>query len=131
MFSMFLQRLPLPSDPDSRVQVLARSAVKSVIAGVAGAVLTNPMDVVRNEMFKTDLSLVDTVRKLHGEMGLSFLARGVVKNLTAVAVPIATTIFLTDTFVRMKRDGDNVTVEVAATRQTETNSDAWRAEDRQ
>lgn len=128
---MFLQRLPLPSDPDSRVQVLARSAVKSVIAGVAGAVLTNPMDVVRNEMFKTDLSLVDTVRKLHGEMGLSFLARGVVKNLTAVAVPIATTIFLTDTFVRMKRDGDNVTVEVAATRQTETNSDAWRAEDRQ
>lgn len=128
---MFLQRLPLPSDPDSRVQVLARSAVKSVIAGVAGAVLTNPMDVVRNEMFKTDLSLVDTVRKLHGEMGMSFLARGVVKNLTAVAVPIATTIFLTDTFVRMKRDGDNVTVEVAATRQTETNSDAWRAEDRQ
>ena len=79
--------------------------MKSVIAGVAGAVLTNPMDVIRNEMFKTDLSLVNTVRKLHGERGMRFLWRGVVKNLTAVAVPIATAIFLTDVFVRVKTTG--------------------------
>ena len=34
--------------------MLRRSAVKSVAAGVAGAALTNPLDVIRNEMFKTD-----------------------------------------------------------------------------
>jgi hypothetical protein len=28
---------------------LARSAIKSVAAGMAGAVLTNPLDVIRNE----------------------------------------------------------------------------------
>ena len=28
---------------------LSRSAVKSVVAGIAGAVLTNPLDVIRNE----------------------------------------------------------------------------------
>ena len=49
-------RLPPPTAPEGtpghRTQVLCRSAAKSVAAGVAGAALTNPLDVVRNEMFK-------------------------------------------------------------------------------
>ena len=36
-------------DPNDKNQVLARSAVKSVAAGLAGAILTNPLDVIRNE----------------------------------------------------------------------------------
>lgn len=84
--------------------MVTRSAFKSVVAGLAGAVLTNPMDVLRNEMFKTDLSLADCARKLYQERGLSFLHRGLVKNLTAVSIPIATAIFLTDMFVRLKSE---------------------------
>lgn len=40
--------LPL-ADPFDKSQVLTRAAIKSVTAGVAGAVLTNPLDVIRNE----------------------------------------------------------------------------------
>ena len=36
-------------------QVLNRAAVKSIAAGVAGAALTNPLDVIRNEMFKYEV----------------------------------------------------------------------------
>lgn len=36
-------------EPGDKNQVLLRSAVKSVAAGVAGAALTNPLDVLRNE----------------------------------------------------------------------------------
>eukprot|EP00965_Chrysotila_dentata_P019545 649472-Pleurochrysis_carterae.AAC.2 len=50
--------LPPPTAPagtsEHRSQVLRRSAAKSVAAGVAGAALTNPLDVIRNEMFKTE-----------------------------------------------------------------------------
>lgn len=42
------EALPLV-DPSNKTQNLIRSAVKSVSAGVAGAVLTNPLDVLRNE----------------------------------------------------------------------------------
>ena len=58
-----LPRLRLFGGLDERANALARSAVKSCVAALAGAVLTNPLDVVRNEMFKTDLSLVATVRR--------------------------------------------------------------------
>ena len=48
--------LPPPSapsgTPEHRRQVLNAAATKSVAAGVAGAALTNPLDVIRNEMFK-------------------------------------------------------------------------------
>jgi hypothetical protein len=40
-----------PDEPGHRGQVLCRAAAKSVAAGVAGAALTNPLDVIRNEMF--------------------------------------------------------------------------------
>jgi hypothetical protein len=38
-----------PADPQDRTGTLMRSAIKSVAAGAAGAGLTNPLDVLRNE----------------------------------------------------------------------------------
>ena len=75
---------------------MSRSAIKSISAGLAGAVLTNPLDVLRNEMFKTDLGLAATYRKLMKEEGTAFVFRGMASNCTAVAIPIAVTIFVTD-----------------------------------
>lgn len=43
------ENLPKVSDPHNKSEVLMRSAIKSVSAGVAGAALTNPLDVIRNE----------------------------------------------------------------------------------
>jgi hypothetical protein len=88
-------------DPNSKSDKLTKSAYKSVAAGVAGAVLTNPLDVIRNEMFKTHLKLGATVRHLYQELGMSFLWRGMGKNTIAVAIPVACTIFLTDMFIEM------------------------------
>jgi hypothetical protein len=83
-------------DPTDRNANLTRAAIKSSAAGVAGAALTNPLDVIRNEMFKTDLGLGVTVRSLWKKEGMSFFSRGLASNMTAVAIPIAVTIFLTD-----------------------------------
>jgi hypothetical protein len=91
-------------DPTSRYyeqDKLKKSALKSVAAGVAGAVLTNPLDVIRNEMFKTHLGLRETVRVLYKNIGVSFIWRGMGKNTVAVAIPVACTIFLTDAFIAM------------------------------
>lgn len=66
---------------------LKRSAIKSATAGVAGAALTNPLDVIRNEMFKTNQSLSSTVRLLRQQTGWNFLWRGLGKNMVAVAIP--------------------------------------------
>ncbi|GMH74385.1 hypothetical protein TL16_g06449 [Triparma laevis f. inornata] len=75
-----------------------QSAQKSLAAGICGAVLTNPADVIRNEMFKDDaLSLPQTLKNLN-KGGWKWMLRGVDKNLIAVAAPVATTIFLTDLF---------------------------------
>lgn len=90
-------------EPGDKYGKLVRSAVKSVTAGVAGAALTNPLDVIRNEMFKTDEGLRATFNKLMKESGWGFMARGLTSNMTAVAFPIAMTIFLTD--VLMERNG--------------------------
>jgi len=92
--------------PMSHNEELARSAIKSVSAGVAGAALTNPLDVIRNEMFKTDLGLRATVRQLLDREGTAFMARGVGKNLVAVAIPIAVTIFTADFLVGVKKRSD-------------------------
>lgn len=54
-------------------------------------------------MFKTDLTLTETFKKLLREEGWAFMNRGMASNLTAVAVPIAATIFLTDVFKSLKR----------------------------
>ena len=93
----------LPSvDPESPTRdrdKLVHSAIKSSAAGVAGAALTNPLDVIRNEMFKTNLGMFDAVSHLHSELGWRFLWRGMSKNLVAVSIPVASTIFFTDAFI--------------------------------
>lgn len=85
-----------PAPAGDKTALLVRSAIKSVAAGVAGAALTNPLDVLRNEMFKTDLGITATFKKLMKEDGWAFMGRGLTSNMTAVAMPIAMTIFFTD-----------------------------------
>jgi hypothetical protein len=89
-----------PTSPTKDRDELINSAIKSSTAGVAGAVLTNPLDVIRNEMFKTNLGLVDAVKALHKELGWHFLVRGMSKNVVAVSIPVASTIFFTDAFIQ-------------------------------
>jgi len=93
-----------PSSPTYHYDRLERSAVKSAAAGIVGAALTNPMDVIRNEMFKTHLGMTQTVRDLQAEMGWNWMARGLGKNMVAVAIPIACTIFFTDAFIQMSSE---------------------------
>jgi len=90
------------ADPHNKNQVTIRSAVKSIAAGIAGAALTNPLDVLRNEMFKTDMGLVSTFKTLLKTEGWMFMARGMAPNVTAVAIPIAITIFTTDILKSIK-----------------------------
>jgi len=85
-------------DPNDKSGAIKRSALISVTAGVAGAVLTNPFDAVRNEMFKTEEGLIEAIKRMNKEIGFRWLWRGCEKNLIAVAAPIASTIFLTDRF---------------------------------
>merc|ERR1712176_1101652 len=85
-----------PVDPQDKTAVLIKQAKIAVTAGVAGAVLTNPLDVVRNEMFKTEESMVTCAMRMSRESGPQWLLRGMRKNAIAVAAPIASTIFLTD-----------------------------------
>ncbi|CAM9304059.1 unnamed protein product [Ectocarpus sp. 13 AM-2016] len=96
----YMERNLAPADHGDRWGTLWRSAQKSVAAGVAGAALTNPLDVLRNEMFKTDLGVRDALAKLRREEGAGFAVRGMSKNLVAVAIPITVTIFATDVLVR-------------------------------
>lgn len=77
---------------------LIRSVKKSATAGIAGALLTNPFDVLRNEMFKTEEPFGTTFRRLCRTEGSRWLYRGWDKNIMAVAMPIACTILLTDVF---------------------------------
>eukprot|EP00730_Choanoeca_flexa_P019215 TRINITY_DN9380_c0_g1_i4.p1 TRINITY_DN9380_c0_g1~~TRINITY_DN9380_c0_g1_i4.p1 ORF type:complete len:268 (+),score=43.13 TRINITY_DN9380_c0_g1_i4:79-882(+) len=94
-----LDRYLAPVDRHSdRQGWLLRSAKKAVVAGVAGAVLTNPFDVIRNTMFKTELTMYGAVQHLYQAEGMAFAARGVAKNLVAVAIPVTVTIFLTDVY---------------------------------
>ena len=100
----YISRILPPIDPTStnrKRDELVRSAIKSSVAGVAGAALTNPLDVIRNEMFKTNLGFIDTCRALHREKnGYSWMGRGMMKNLIAVSLPVASTIFLTDVLIQ-------------------------------
>jgi len=89
---------------EHRTQVLNRAAVKSVAAGVAGAALTNPLDVIRNEMFKFEESFGATVRRLMQSEGYAFMVRGMQRNLVAVAAPIGMTIFLTEALTEMVKE---------------------------
>lgn len=89
-----------PQSPTKDRDKLINSAIKSSAAGVAGAILTNPLDVIRNEMFKTNLSLFQSIKHLHNELGWNFLVRGISKNVVAVSIPVASTIFFTDAFIQ-------------------------------
>jgi hypothetical protein len=103
---MMEQRLPPPrQDSDSyETDRLVRSAIKSATAGVAGAALTNPLDVIRNEQFKTHLGLKATIQRLWKELGMGFLTRGLGKNMIAVALPVGCTIFFTDALIQWTQD---------------------------
>ena len=97
--------LPLPDRNDYDAAgydraMLGRSAIKSLLAGVTGAALTNPLDVIRNEQFKTDKGLIETSMTLYREMGWGFAFRGLGKNMIAVALPIGLTIFSTDALIQ-------------------------------
>jgi hypothetical protein len=100
----FILPQPDQSSPTLERDRLWRSAYKSAAAGVAGAGFTNPLDVIRNEMFKTNLSLTQTVKLLYKELGYSFLWRGMGKNMVAVAIPVGCTIFFTDTLIQITKD---------------------------
>ena len=93
-----------PSSPNADSDRLWRSAAKSASAGVAGAALTNPLDVIRNEMFKQNTPLVQTVRNLYDQLGYKFLVRGIGKNMIAVAIPVGCTIFFTDALIQMSKN---------------------------
>ena len=56
-------------------------------------------------MFKTDLSISKTFAKLMKEEGWKFTIRGVTSNTTAVTIPVALTIFLTDVLITVKYNG--------------------------
>jgi len=102
------KNLPLPDrslDQASYNQaMLGRSALKSALAGVTGAALTNPLDVIRNEQFKTNKGLTETTLALYREMGWGFAFRGLGKNLVAVALPIGLTIFCTDALIQLSQE---------------------------
>ena len=105
----YFERVLPPVDPSSEHKerdALIHSAIKSSAAGLAGAALTNPLDVIRNEMFKTNLGLVDAVRLLYDELGWNFLVRGMSKNLVAVSIPVASTNFFTGAFVQYSQSPD-------------------------
>jgi hypothetical protein len=99
------QWLPKPGPDSPRSETRLRSAKKAVAAGVAGATITNPFDIMRNEMFKTDESLSQVCTRLTREQGARWLWRGVDKNLVSVAIPIAMTLYLTDFFSALKTGG--------------------------
>lgn len=92
-----------PLSPTAERDALWRSAYKSSAAGLAGAALTNPLDVIRNEMFKTNCGLAETVRNLRQSLGWRFMIRGVGKNMVAVAIPVSCTIFFTDALIQFSK----------------------------
>jgi len=95
---------PDPSSPTYESDRFYRTVIKSASAGVAGAALTNPLDVIRNEQFKTHTGIRSTVQHLWSEMGPKFMVRGLGKNMIAVAMPVGMTIFFTDLFVQQSID---------------------------
>jgi hypothetical protein len=95
---------PDPSSTTYESDRLWRSAWKSAAAGIAGAALTNPLDVIRNEQFKTHTGLRATVKSLWEEMGWRFLGRGIGKNMVAVALPVGMTLFFTDVLIQWTQD---------------------------
>lgn len=119
------KNLPMPENSDSDNnsdydrKMLERSALKSALAGVTGAALTNPLDVIRNEQFKTDKGLVETSVSLWRELGWRFASRGLGKNMIAVALPIGLTIFCTDVLIKVSKEQQRELEEQQRQRQQE------------
>ena len=114
------QRLPDRDDTDSSSSssssapndaLISASIFKACVAGAAGGLITNPFDVLRNEMFsqqKKTLTLLQTVRALNeGDEAKRIKnpnrtwkdrwpLRGMGKNIISVVLPVAITIFATD-----------------------------------
>ena len=103
------ETLPQPdaSSPTYESDRFYRTVIKSASAGVAGAALTNLLDVLRNEQFKTQLGIRSTVQHLWNEMGPKFMVRGLGKNMIAVAMPVGMTILFTDLFVQQTIDEEH------------------------
>lgn len=97
-----MDSLLAPADESRPSLALVRSAKKSVVASVVGALLTNPFDVVQNEMFKTGRDGWTTVKRLAKSEGCKWTIRGAEKNVIASAIPMALTIFLTDIFMHWR-----------------------------
>ena len=76
---------------------------KGMVATVVGMT-----DVIRNEQFKTHLGLRRTTMKLHREMGLAFMTRGLGKNMVAVALPVGCTIFFTDALIQWSQHQEHL-----------------------
>lgn len=55
-------------------------------------------------MFKMNTTFVQTVKNLYKELGYKFLIRGIGKNMIAVAIPVGSTIFLTDTLIQISKN---------------------------
>jgi len=98
----FMEEYLPKGDEQNKNTQMQRSAVKSIAAGVAGAALTNPLDVLRNEMFKTDQSLPKVFKNVLKNEGWAFMKRGLASNLTAVAFPLAVAIYATDVLLLLK-----------------------------
>ena len=56
---------------------------------------------IRNEMFKYEEGMVETMRRLLRTEGWAFCTRGMQRNLVAVAAPIGMTIFITEALTEM------------------------------
>ena len=79
-----------------RMQRLQRASIKSIAAGLAGAMITNPFDVIRADMFKSDRKFSNSFRYLWKNHGIFFVVRGLDKNMIAVTVPVTITLFVAD-----------------------------------
>ena len=58
-------------------------------------------DVIRNEMFKYEEGMMETISRLLRTEGWAFCTRGMQRNLVAVAAPIGMTIFITEALTEM------------------------------
>jgi len=105
-----MERWLAPVDENSlHADRLWRSIKKSVTAGVVGAALTNPFDVMQNEMFKAEEKSLQCLGRLWRQEGPGWLFRGLERNIASSAVPIAATIFFTDMFTSLQTKGSNAT----------------------
>lgn len=90
------------ADGSSRLEITTL-AVKSVAAGVGGAVLTNPIDVIHGECLRLGSSNpVRAVGSLLQTQGPLFFARGVLGSVVSVALPVSITIYVSDVMKKWK-----------------------------